>query len=149
MCVICHFRFTSQCVVHFHPFCTLQQNGCQYEMGTCTYQTASSPYSLSKNVVVSSAPFSSSSCGSSSGQVCCWLCILLVFFFVMSLALNPNMSVNCFYKNESIGCWGICLGKGLADSMTQDRTDVWCICSSPEPDFRMHFQCSSGLQLLW
>jgi hypothetical protein len=104
---------------------------------------------LSKNVAISVAPFSSSSCGSSSGLVSCWLCILFVFFFVMSLALNANVSVNWFYKNEADRCWGVCLGKGFAACMTQDSTDVWCICSSPQPGFRMHFQCSSGLQLLW
>jgi hypothetical protein len=46
------------------------------------------------NVAVSSAPFSSSSCGASSGKVSYRLCILFVFFFVMSLALNPIVSVN-------------------------------------------------------
>ena len=86
LCVIYHFHFSSQCVVHFHPFCTLQQNVCQYEMGTCGFQAASSPYSFSNNVAVSSAPFSFCSCGSSSGQVSCWLCVLFMFFFVMSLA---------------------------------------------------------------
>jgi hypothetical protein len=62
-------------------------------MGICTFEAASSRYSLSMNMAVSSAPFSSFSCGS-PGQVSCFLCILFVFFFVMSLALNPNVSVN-------------------------------------------------------
>ena len=66
LCVICHFYFSSQCVVHFHPFCTLQQNVCQYEMGSSSFQAASSPCSLLKSVAISSAPFSFSPCGSSS-----------------------------------------------------------------------------------
>jgi len=62
------------------------------------------------NVAVSSAPFSSSSCGCSSGQVSCWLCILFVFYFVMGLALNPNVSVNST-RMSSIDVEGYALAK--------------------------------------